>query len=147
MVHLVSLTDNKRQSLGCIKNHWLNLLSGASLHTFVRFWVSVVSSLYKYNTKKNINHIVLHTNFKSYKIKYWVYNNINKQIGIFTLSYLIFVIAMAGVGQWMKSQRGTDQVKDIDGYTYSFYKQLKDCNKYGALRNVCLSTSAQLLLS
>ena len=37
---------------------------------------------------------------------------------------------MAGVGQWMKSQMGTDQVKDADGYTYGLYKQLKDCEKY-----------------
>ena len=74
------------------------------------------------------------------------YQHINKRIRVFTLSYLIFIIGMAGVGQWMKSQRETDQVKDTDGYTYSFYKQLKDCEKYGALRNVCLSTSAQLLL-
>ena len=37
---------------------------------------------------------------------------------------------MAGVGQWMKSQRGTDQVKDTDVYTYGLYKQLKDCEKY-----------------
>ena len=37
---------------------------------------------------------------------------------------------MAGVGQWIKSQMGTDQVKDADGYTYGLYKQLKDCEKY-----------------
>ena len=29
------------------------------------------------------------------------YQHINKRIRVFTLSYLIFVIAMAGVGQWM----------------------------------------------
>ena len=57
--------------------------------------------------------------------------HINKRIRVFTLSYLIFIIALAGVGQWMKSQRGTDQVKDTYGCTYSFYKQLKDCKKYG----------------
>ena len=56
------------------------------------------------------------------------YQHINKRIRVFTLSYLIFVIAMTGVGQWMKSQRGTrtDQVKDTDSYN----KQLKDCEKY-----------------
>ena len=37
---------------------------------------------------------------------------------------------MAGVGQKIKSQMGTDQVKDADGYTYGLYKQLKDCEKY-----------------
>ena len=59
------------------------------------------------------------------------YQHINKQIRVFILSYLIFVIAMAGVDQCIKSKMGTDQVKDTDGYTYSFYKQLKDCKKYG----------------
>ena len=49
--------------------------------------------------------------------------HVNKRIRVFILSYLIFVIAMASVGQWIKSQMGTDQVKGADGYTYGLYVQ------------------------
>ena len=76
--------------------------------------------------------------------------HINFRKRVFTLSYLIFVIAMAGVGQWIKSQMGTDQVKDADGYTIThlvYTSSSRIAKNIGALRNVHLSTSAQLLLS
>ncbi len=37
---------------------------------------------------------------------------------------------MAGEGQWIKSQMGTTQLKDADGFHYGFFRELKNSNKY-----------------
>ena len=45
------------------------------------------------------------------------------------MSFYVF-FTMAGEGQWIKSQMGTIQLKDADGFHYGFFRELKNSNKY-----------------